>query len=75
MYLKHRFGDIELYPDVIPVLNSLHGKFCLGLLSNGNGYPVAGFTDTIQESIQQGHLAAVFSPNPSQIALERSSKL
>jgi len=39
LYLKHRFEDIELYPDVIPALDSLRGEFSLGLLSNGNGYP------------------------------------
>ncbi|MCJ7736465.1 MAG: HAD family hydrolase, partial [Anaerolineae bacterium] len=39
LYLKHRFEDIELYPDVIPVLDALRADFCVGLLSNGNGYP------------------------------------
>ncbi|MBU4053786.1 MAG: HAD family hydrolase [Proteobacteria bacterium] len=38
-YLKHRFEDIELYPDVIPALDLLGRDFTLGLLSNGNGYP------------------------------------
>ncbi len=39
LYLKHRFEDIELYPDVIPSLDALRLDFSLGLLSNGNGYP------------------------------------
>jgi FMN hydrolase / 5-amino-6-(5-phospho-D-ribitylamino)uracil phosphatase len=39
LYLHHRFEDIELYPDVIPVLDALRADFCVGLLSNGNGYP------------------------------------
>jgi HAD superfamily hydrolase (TIGR01549 family) len=39
LYLKHRFEDTELYPDVIPTLDALHPQFSLGLLSNGNGYP------------------------------------
>jgi FMN hydrolase / 5-amino-6-(5-phospho-D-ribitylamino)uracil phosphatase len=39
LYLKHRFEDIELYPDVIVTLDVLHPQFSLGLLSNGNGYP------------------------------------
>ena len=38
IYLKHRFEDIELYPDVIPTLDVLHPHFKLGLLSNGNTY-------------------------------------
>ncbi len=39
MYLKHRFEDIELYPDVIPTFDVLAPHFKLGLLSNGNTYP------------------------------------
>lgn len=39
LYLKHRFEDIELYPDVIPCLDALCPDFSLGLVSNGNGYP------------------------------------
>lgn len=39
IYLKHRFGDIELYPDVIPTFDVLAPHFKLGLLSNGNTYP------------------------------------
>ena len=39
LYLKHRFEDAELYPDVIPSLDALRPGFTIGLLSNGNGYP------------------------------------
>lgn len=39
LYLKHRFEDIELYPDVIPALDRLAPHYKLGLLSNGNSYP------------------------------------
>lgn len=39
IYLKHRFEDIELYPDVIPTFDLLSPHFKLGLLSNGNTYP------------------------------------
>ena len=39
IYRKHRFGDIELYPDVIPTFDALASDFKLGLLSNGNTYP------------------------------------
>ena len=39
LYLRHRFEDIELYPDVMPTLDALGSRFSLGLLSNGNGYP------------------------------------
>lgn len=39
VYLKHRFEDIELYPDVLPMLDLLAGQYALGLISNGNSYP------------------------------------
>ncbi len=39
IYRKHRFEDIELYPDVIPTFDALATQFKLGLLSNGNTYP------------------------------------
>lgn len=39
LYLKHRFEDIELYPDVITTLDTLSQQFSLGLVSNGNSYP------------------------------------
>ena len=39
IYRKHRFEDIELYPDVIPTFDILAPHFKIGLLSNGNTYP------------------------------------
>ena len=39
IYRKHRFEDIELYPDVIPTFDVLTQHYKLGLLSNGNTYP------------------------------------
>jgi HAD superfamily hydrolase (TIGR01509 family) len=39
IYMKHRYEDIELYGDVLPVIGELKGKYTLGLLSNGNSYP------------------------------------
>jgi HAD superfamily hydrolase (TIGR01509 family) len=38
-YLRWRFTDVPLYPDVVSTLNQLAGRYRLGLLSNGNGYP------------------------------------
>jgi HAD superfamily hydrolase (TIGR01509 family) len=38
-YLKRRFENVELFPDVRPVLETLRATYRLGLLSNGNGYP------------------------------------
>ena len=39
VYLKHRFEDIELYPDVLPALETFRHRYTLGLVSNGNSYP------------------------------------
>ena len=39
VYLKHRFEDTELYPDVVPAFDQLAPHYKLGLLSNGNSYP------------------------------------
>jgi FMN hydrolase / 5-amino-6-(5-phospho-D-ribitylamino)uracil phosphatase len=39
IYLKRRFEDIELYPDVLPMLYSVADRYILGLISNGNSYP------------------------------------
>lgn len=56
IYRKHRFEDIELYPDVIPTFDVLGPQFKLGLLSNGNTYP--------ERCGLEGHFAfVVFSQN------------
>jgi 2-haloalkanoic acid dehalogenase type II len=39
LYMKHRYEDIEVYEDVIPVLEALKSQYILGLHSNGNSYP------------------------------------
>jgi len=39
VYLKHRFEDIELFDDVLPVLKTLQMRYAIGLLSNGNSCP------------------------------------
>jgi 2-haloalkanoic acid dehalogenase type II len=39
LYLRHRFEDIQLYPDVMPTMKELKSRFKLALLSNGNSYP------------------------------------
>lgn len=38
-YLKQRFAEVLLYPDVISGLESLASDRTLGLISNGNSYP------------------------------------
>ena len=39
LYLKHRFEDIQFFDDVLPTLNTLRGRYVMGVLSNGNTYP------------------------------------
>ena len=39
VYRTHRFAEVEPYPDVIPALDALAGRFSLGLVSNGNTRP------------------------------------
>lgn len=38
-YLQRRFADVDLYDDVLPVLEVLVREHAVGLLSNGNSYP------------------------------------
>lgn len=38
-YLKRRFDLTRLYPDTLPTLAALAGRYRLGLASNGNSYP------------------------------------
>jgi putative hydrolase of the HAD superfamily len=38
-YLADRFRLARPYEDVIPTLNALHGRYALGLATNGNSYP------------------------------------
>lgn len=39
VYLRHRFGDIEPFDDVLPTLTVLGERFKLGVISNGNSHP------------------------------------
>ena len=39
IYLEHRFQDIELYPDVLPMFDTIADRYTLGLVWNGNSYP------------------------------------
>jgi len=74
VYLKHRFEDIELYDDVLPTLQTLKGKYALGLLSNGNTYPdrcgLEGMFDFVVFSQDYG----IEKPDPElfRIAIEKA---
>ena len=74
VYLKHRFEDIDLFDDVLPVLKALRGKYTLGLLSNGNSYPERCGLDEIFQFIVFSQDYGIEKPNPKlfQIALEKA---
>lgn len=73
-YLRHRFEDVELYPDVLPALRQLGERCTIGLLSNGNSYPekcgLAGIFKFVVFSQDHG----VEKPDPRifAIALEKA---
>lgn len=39
LYRKHRYEDVDLYPDAVFCLERLRAHYVLGLLSNGMGFP------------------------------------
>lgn len=49
LYFTHRFGDMQLYPDVLPALQALRSRHILGMATNGNSDPerseLAGYFD------------------------------
>lgn len=74
IYLKHRFEDIELYKDVLPVLQKLKGKYTLGLLSNGNSYPEHCGLEDIFQFVVFSQDYGIEKPDPKlyQIAIEKA---
>ncbi|MHA1220232.1 MAG: HAD family hydrolase [Candidatus Heimdallarchaeota archaeon] len=64
IYLKHRFEDIELYDDVLPVLNELKKKYKIGILSNGNSYPEKCGLEKMFEFVVFSQHAGVEKPDP-----------
>ena len=74
VYRKHRYGDIELYPDVIPTFDALAPHFQLGLLSNGNTYPESCGLDGRFAFVVFSQDVQVEKPDPKifQITAERA---
>lgn len=72
VYLRHRFEDVELYEDVLPVLDELSPRFSIGLLSNGNSYPDRFGFDKVFSFIvfSQDHHIEKPDPRIFNIALE-----
>ena len=74
VYLKHRFGDIELYDDVRPTLRALRQRYTVGLISNGNTYPERCGLDGVFQFVVFSQDHGVEKPNPLifMIALEQA---
>lgn len=74
VYLKHRFEDMELYDDVLPVLEVLRTKYDIGLLSNGNSYPErTGLSGVFRFVVfSQDHGIEKPDPRIFQIALQKA---
>jgi FMN hydrolase / 5-amino-6-(5-phospho-D-ribitylamino)uracil phosphatase len=65
VYLKHRFEDVELYPDVEPTLEAIAGRYVLGLVSNGNTYPERCGLQTRFEFVVFSEEIGVEKPDPA----------
>ncbi|MBL7166152.1 MAG: HAD family hydrolase [Dehalococcoidales bacterium] len=74
VYLKHRFEDIELYPDVLPALEILRHRYTLGLVSNGNSYPERCGLDGVFRFVVFAQDHGVEKPDPEifRIALQQA---
>lgn len=74
LYIKHRFEDIELYPDVIPTFDVLRQHYNIGLLSNGNTYPERCGLEDYFEFVVFSQDIQVEKPDPRffEIAAEQS---
>ena len=74
VYLKHRFGDIQLFDDVFPALKALKEKYALGILSNGNSYPARCGLEGMFQFVVFSQDYGVEKPNSRlfQIALEKA---
>ncbi len=74
VYLKHRFEDIELYPDVLPALETFRHRYTLGLISNGNSYPERCGLDGVFRFVVFAQDHGVEKPDPEifRIALQQA---
>ena len=74
IYLKHRFDDIELYPDVLPALETFRHRYTLGLISNGNSYPERCGLDGVFRFVVFAQDHGVEKPDPEiyRIALQQA---
>lgn len=74
VYLKHRYEDIELFDDVLPVLKTLQRRYGIGLLSNGNSYPERTGIPFVFQFVVFSQDYGIEKPDPRifQIAVEKA---
>ncbi len=74
VYLEHRFGDIELFADVLPTFKALQSSYTIGLLSNGNSYPERCGLDGVFQFVVFSQDYGVEKPDPEifRIAVEKA---
>jgi len=65
VYLKHRFEDIQLYPDVLPAFAALRNRYVLGLVSNGNSRPERCGLDGQFTFVVFAHEVGLEKPHPA----------
>ena len=73
IYFEHRDAGRRLFDDVLPTLESLHAKYALGIISNGNSYPQDfGLEHVISFGVYSQDHGGIEKPDPQifEIALE-----
>jgi HAD superfamily hydrolase (TIGR01549 family) len=75
VYLRHRFENVELFPDVLPALETLKVAYAIGLLSNGNTYPKCVGLEQVFDFVvfSQDHGFEKPDPRIFQVALQQAS--
>ncbi len=64
LFIKHRYGDVELYPYTIQCLDLLRQQFRIGLLSNGNSFPERCGLNGYFNFVIFAHEVGVEKPDP-----------
>ncbi len=74
IYMEHRYEDMELFPEVLPTLQTLRKNHSLGILSNRTSYPERCGLDDVFGFIVFSHYCGVEKPDPRifEITLERA---
>ena len=75
VFFKHRFQDIELFDDVLPVLDILRHRYILVMLSNSNSDPEFCGLPGIFRFVVLAQDYGAWKPDPKifQIALEKAA--